>query len=121
MVWKILPKRVSKIIYVDTAGASARKIQIRTGGHSSLPRKVSKDVKVKGLQDIFTDGVCSGELLPEHDHKSNRESLAVARSQAFPPSYTLSCIQLFLDGGSDLSHLLDDFWAVHRLASDMRQ
>jgi len=73
------------------------------------------------IRDIFTNGVGSRELLPEHDHKSDRESLAVPGCQALPPGYTLSCVQLFLNGGSDLGHLLNNFWAVHRLAPDMRE
>lgn len=70
---------------------------------------------------MFTNRVGSGELLPEHDHESDCESLAVSRSQALPPGHTLSCVQLFLDGCSDLGHLLDYFWAVHRLTPDMRE
>ena len=88
---------------------------------SSLVKNVSQDVKMNAIRDIFTNGVGSRELLPKHYHKSNRESLAVARCQALPPGHTLSCIQLFLNGGPDLGHLLDNFWAVHRFASDMRE
>ena len=76
---------------------------------------------MKEVRDIITNGVGSRELLPEHNHESNRESLAVSRSQTLPPSHTLSCVQLFLNGGSDLGHLLNNFWAVHRLAPDMRE
>jgi hypothetical protein len=73
------------------------------------------------VPNLLSNGVGAGKLLPEHNHESDQEALAVAGCQAFLPGHTLGRVELLFDRRSDLSHLDDDLGIVHRLASDVGQ
>ena len=78
-------------------------------------------MSIRSIQNLLSNGVGTGELLPEHDDESDEETLAVARSQAFLPGHALGCVELLFDRSSDLRHLVDDLGGVHRLASNVSQ
>jgi hypothetical protein len=72
-------------------------------------------------RDLLSNGVGAGELLPEHDHESDQEALAVAGCQAFLPGHTFGRVELLFDRCPDFGHLNDDLRVVDSLASDVSQ
>lgn len=77
--------------------------------------------RLEDLGSIVSNAVGSGELLPEHDAKGQRESIPVALLQRLLPGDAFGKSHLFLDGSPDLSHFLLHIHAIGRLVADVGQ
>lgn len=77
--------------------------------------------RLEDLGSIVSNAVGSGELLPEHDAKGQRETVPVALLQRLLPGDAFGKGHLFLDGGSNLSHFLLHLHVVCRLIADVGQ
>lgn len=73
------------------------------------------------ITEDIPNAVSPGELLAQHEHKRSDEPRSDTGRDAFFPGHAFGQVQLFINGGSNFRHLVDNLGGLDLLISDVCQ